>query len=58
MDKKRKRRRYAGLVTLSPVGIVSVPSHFRGAAAPVPLNGVLRLKLGRRQSTALQWNNG
>ncbi len=58
MDKKRKRRRYAGLVTLSPVGIVSVPSHFRGAAAPVPLNGVLRLKLGRRRSSALQWNDG
>ena len=58
MDKKRKRRRYAGLVTLSPGGIVSVPSHFRGAAAPVPLNGALRLKLGRRRSSALQWNDG
>ena len=27
-------------------------------AAPVPLNGPLRLKLGRRQSTALQRNDG
>jgi len=58
MEKKRKRRRYAGLVTPSPGGMVSVPSHFRSAGAPVPLNDPLRLKLGRRQSTALQQNDG